>query len=283
MDWKLAKNYALTFLLILNIILFSFNSLKQTKYKINSNQKAAILSYMKKNNITLNENTNIPNKFYPMEQFKVKNVFYDYLLLQQIFFLNNNNIKQTKEFDNIILTNSFETLTIYPTYVEYKNNKIINDFNFNKQNVLNICEKYVKNIEGEYGKFFLDIVKKQNNFFYVLYTQKLKNQNIFNNVIEFKIYNNGTINIYFKVFNKVGFSGEKTTIYSADEVIYIFINEVKKIFQKNIIIEKIDIGYYLSDTLNYTENIILTPHYRFFIKDVETPFFINAYNGSFIY
>lgn len=283
MDWKLAKNYALTFLLILNIILFSFNSLKQTKYKINSNQKAAILSYMKKNNITLNENTNIPNKFYPMEQFKVKNVFYDYLLLQQIFFLNNNNIKQTKEFDNIILTNSFETLTIYPTYVEYKNNKIINDFNFNKQNILNICEKYVKNIEGEYGKFFLDIVKKQNNFFYVLYTQKLKNQNIFNNVIEFKIYNNGTINIYFKVFNKVGFSGEKTTIYSADEVIYIFINEVKKIFQKNIIIEKIDIGYYLSDTLNYTENIILTPHYRFFIKDVETPFFINAYNGSFIY
>ena len=70
MDTKLAKNYTIIFLVILNLILFIIGFLLEEKYKITKEQQNTIISYLEKENIKIY--TDIPKNYDPMPQISMK-------------------------------------------------------------------------------------------------------------------------------------------------------------------------------------------------------------------
>lgn len=280
MDWKLAKNYTIIFLIILNIILFVANFFNDNKYKISQSQKNAIMSYLEKNNINLY--TDLPVKHYPMQQIRVIKQSYDYFVLQDIFFENKENIKRTEEFSNTIFSNENETLTIYPDSIFYESLPNNEEAYYSKDDVLEFCDKYIEEIKKHYSSFTLDRIVENDEYFLVEFNQKINNYTIFNNYIKFKIYKNGAKEIYFYYLEVDNFFSSKLDICSIDEALYVFSKEMKEVFgDEDISIRQIDLGYYSQD-ISSESVITLIPHYRFFITNTKEAFYVNAYTNTFV-
>ena len=70
MDTKLAKNYTIIFLIILNLVLFILSFLLEEKYKITKEQENTIVSYLEKENVKIY--ADLPKKYYPMPEISMK-------------------------------------------------------------------------------------------------------------------------------------------------------------------------------------------------------------------
>ena len=281
MDWKLAKNYTIIFLIILNIILFIANLTNYGKYRISKVQKNAVISYLSKNNISIYDD--LATEYFPMQQLEAKKVSHDYFNLQDIFFQNTDNIKRTEEFNNTIFSNKTEVLTISSDYIFYEDNMTLENFNYSKENVLKICADYSAKIKKYYGGFNLNIIYENKGYFLAEYISEYGGYNIFNNYILFKIYKDGTKGITFHYLQIEGFLGDKIDICSADEALYIFSKEIKKIFTRDIAIKKMELGYFTNETKENSSKYSLIPYYRIYIKGIDTPFYLNAYTNTFLH
>ena len=118
MDTKLAKNYTIIFLVILNLILFIIGFLLEEKYKITKEQQNTIISYLEKENIKIY--TDIPKNYEPMPQISMKKTKNDDLSLQKIFFDNSSNLIRTEKFENTIFKEGNKTLTINNLFIYFR-------------------------------------------------------------------------------------------------------------------------------------------------------------------
>lgn len=283
MDWNKAKNYTILFLFVLNILLIFLNISKDAQYTLKEEQKASIYSVLDKNDIKLV--CKIPENFSPMKQFIIKKTNYDIIELQKIFFDDIYNIKRTKEFDKTIFTGENKILTIQNNILIYENKNILNSNPINKEYAENICEEIVSKIMDNHEKMELDRYSENERYFSFYYTQNFIDFSVFNNYTQFKIYKNGTLKMKFEYNEPLESYGNKIDICSADEALFIFMNEIKKIYDdKSISIDTVDIGYFIN-RIDEDENSssIVIPHYRIFIDEIEDPFYINAYNNTFVY
>nr|WP_317358582.1 two-component system regulatory protein YycI [uncultured Tyzzerella sp.] len=281
MDTKLAKNYTIIFLLILNILLFFLSFLLEEKYKITKEQEKTIIAYLEKENIKIY--ADIPKKYEPMPQISMKKTKHDDLALQNIFFKNNIDLIRTEKFEDTIFKQGEKTLRINNLFIYFQDLEIKENFKYNRENSLNIAESYMKPLEQIYGKMYLDRVIEEEDYFFISYIQKIENYKIFNNVLNVKIYKDGKIKIYFNNYQKTDIISEKINICSVDEALYTFSKEIKNLIpDSEIYIRDIDLGYYLKmDNENITFSFY--PYYRFYIKGNEMPFYVNAYTNSFEY
>ncbi len=119
MDTKLAKNYTIIFLTILNILLFFISFLLQDKYKISKEQEKTIISYLQQENVKVY--LKLPKKYQPMAKFNMRKIKNDDFALQKIFFENNINLTRTERFEDIIFKQGDKTLII----IEQKDLKIL--------------------------------------------------------------------------------------------------------------------------------------------------------------
>lgn len=281
MDTKLAKNYTIIFLVILNLILFIIGFLLEEKYKITKEQKNTIISYLEKENIKIY--TDIPKNYEPMPQISMKKTKNDDLSLQKIFFDNSSNLIRTEKFENTIFKEGNKTLTINNLFIYFIDLEEKNNFKYSRETSLKIGEQYKKNLEKIYGKMYLDRVVEEQNYFNISYIQKVDNYKIFNNIVTIKVYKDGKIELYFNNYQKPDVVSTKLNIYSVDEALYTFSKGIKNLIpDKEIYIRNIDLGYYLkmdSDNINF----LFLPYYRFYIKGNETPFYVNAYTNIFEY
>ena len=281
MDTKLAKNYTIIFLIILNLVLFTLSFLLEEKYKITKERENTIVSYLEQENVKIY--ADLPKKYYPMPKISKKKKKNDDLVLQKIFFNNNENLIRTEKFEDTIFKQGEKTLKINNLFIYFQDLEKKDNFEYNKENCKKIAEEYKSLIQEVYGKMYLDRIIEQKDYFLVSYIQKVDNYKIFNNILNIKIYNNGEVDIYFNNYQKPDTISEKINICSSDEATYTFVKEIKNLIpDKEIYIRQVDLGYYLKDT---EENISFsfTPYYRFYIKGEETPFYINAYTNTFEY
>lgn len=281
MDTKLAKNYTIIFLLILNILLFFLNFSLKEKYKMTREQEKIIISYLEQENVKIY--TTLPKKYYPMPQITMKKNKQDDLILQKIFFENTENLLSTKKFEDTVFTQGYKTLTINNLFVRFEDLTPKENFQYNKQNCFTLIENYKKNMQKQYGKLYLDNVFEEEEYFLINYTKKVSGHKIFNNIFTFKVYKNGDIQIYFTNYEKPEEITDKINICSADEAMYTFVKEIKNLIpDKEIYIKQIDLGYYLKpDDENITFSFL--PYYRFYIQSSKTPFYVNAYTNTFEY
>ena len=281
MDTKLAKNYTIIFLVILNLILFIIGFLLEEKYKITKEQQNTIISYLEKENIKIY--TDIPKNYEPMPQISMKKTKNDDLSLQKIFFDNSSNLIRTEKFENTIFKEGNKTLTINNLFIYFRDLEEKNNFKYSRETSLKIAEQYKKILEKIYGKMYLDRVVEEQNYFNISYIQKVDNYKIFNNIVTIKVYKDGKIELYSNNYQKPDVVSTKLNIYSVDEALYTFSKGIKDLIpDKEIYIRNIDLGYYLkmdSDNINF----LFLPYYRFYIKGNETPFYVNAYTNIFEY
>lgn len=282
MDWDKAKNYTILFLFILNLLLLSFNISKSKQYILTEEQKNSIYSVLKNNDIELL--SEIPDKFYPLQQLLVNKSDYDTIEIQKIFFNDIYNIKRTKEFDKTILTSENKTVTIQNSMITYIDKNISNHSGLDKQQAEKICEGLISKIIPNNKKVELDRYIENKDTFIFYYTQNFIDFPYFNNYIIFKIHKNGIFKLKFEYNEPLELYGNKIEICSADEALFTFMDEIKRIYDNPITIDKIDLGYFSSD-INDTENstFISIPHYRIFIAENDEPFYINAYNNTFVH
>lgn len=281
MDTKLAKNYTIIFLLVLNIVLFTISFFLEEKYKITKEQEQNIISYLEQENVKIY--TKIPKKYSPMPKITMKKTKYDNLLLQNIFFDDSKNITRTERFEDTIFKQDNKTLTVNNLFIYFSDLDKKEGFSYSKENCIKFAERYKKGIEDIYGKMILDRSKDENEYYFISYIQKIDGYKIFNNTLNIKVYKDGQLELYFNNYSKKNVVSKKLNICSPDEAIYTFVKEIKNLIpNKEIYIRQIDLGYYLK--IN-DENINLSfePYYRFYIKDNETPFYVNSYTNTFEY
>lgn len=281
MDTRLAKNYTIIFLLVLNIVLFLISFLLEEKYKISKEQQNIIISYLENEGIKVY--ADIPKKYKPMAQIIMKKTKHDDLILQDLFFDSNDNIIRTEKFENTIFKQEDKSLIVNNLFVYFEDTGKKNDFYYDKQNSINIAEDYKNRIEKVYGKMYLDRVMEEKDYFFISYIQKVDGYKVFNNTLNVKIFEDGKINIHFNNYQKSDFISEKINIYSVDEAMYTFSKEIRNLIpDKEIYIRDIDLGYYLKgDNENITFSFL--PYYRFYIRGIESPFYVNAYTNTFEY
>jgi len=279
MDWIKAKNYTIFFLFILNILLLGLNFNKNREYKITQDQKKSIISVLNKNNININ--TDIPYTFFPAGQLYMKQYNYDIIKLQKIFFGEVSNIYRTEEFGKTILAYNNQNLIVANNVIIYKNNKKESNIDFNQEYAEKKCSDIINRINENYAKMSIDKIDIKNNYITLRYIQRFNNYNIFNNSVFFKVYKNGIMECKFTYNEPVEIRAPKLDICSADEALFMFMNEIKGIYgNKNISVEKIDFGYFVGNNVDSsTSNIIAIPYYRIFAQEIEEPYYINAYNG----
>lgn len=283
MDWKLTKNYTIIFLIVLNILLLIINFFKEDKYKLSQTQKSSINFFLDQNDIKLYDD--IPKKFYPMSSISMKKVNYNEIILQKIFFENLDSIVRTTEFENTIFKNkNNQTLLINDSYVLYEGDiDKGKKFQYSKSNSIKEGDEIKRRIEKEYGKMILDRVVENKDYFSISYNQRINNFKVFNNFLNVNVYKDGKITVLFNQYSEVKYLGDKKEICSADEAIYTFAQEIRNLFSdEEVYISQIDLGYFLGLSKNEIE-FIFKPYYRFYIKNIDTPFYINAYTNTFEY
>ena len=281
MDTKLAKNYTIIFLLVLNILLFAISFFLEEKYKITKEQEDTIISYLEKENVKIY--TKIPKKYLPMPKITMKKTKHDNLLLQNIFFDTTKTITRTERFEDTIFKQDNKTLKINNLFVHFSDLDKKQGFLYDKENCIKVAEVYKESLEDVYGKMYLDRVIDEKEYYFISYIQKTDGYKIFNNVLNIKVYKEGEVELYFNNYSKKDVSTKKLNICSPDEAIYTFVKEIKNLIpNQEIYIRQIDLGYYLK--IN-DENINLSfePYYRFYIKDNKEPFYVNAYTNTFEY
>ncbi len=281
MDTKLAKNYTIIFLLVLNILLFAISFFLEEKYKITKEQEDTIISYLEKENVKIY--TKIPKKYLPMPKITMKKTKHDNLLLQNIFFDTNNTVTRTERFEDTIFKQDNKTLKVNNLFVHFSDLDKKQGFLYDKENCINVAERYKESLEDIYGKMYLDRATDEKEYYFISYIQKTDGYKIFNNTLNIKVYKDGEIELYFNNYSKKDVLSKKLNICSPDEAIYTFVKEIKNLIpDQEIYIRQIDLGYYLK--IN-DENINLSfePYYRFYIKDNSEPFYVNAYTNTFEY
>lgn len=278
MDWNRTKGYMVIILIILNIILLFANLSKNNEYRLTQLQEDSIKTYLDKNNIKIS--ANIPKTFYPMNFVSMKKVQYDEIELQKVFFGNVDNITRTEEFNANILKKGTKSLIIDDVYILFQDTQKEKDFLYEKDYILKKAQQINKSISKYYGKMKLDGIEQGSSYTTVYFTGNMNGYKNFNNFLNVMIFKDGTKTVSFSCYEKIEVLNEAKKIYSPDEAIYVFAKEIKNLFSGEIEITKIDLGYYLGNFQDDYE-YIFKPYYRFYLKGIEEPFFVNAYTKTF--
>lgn len=279
MDIKLANIYIISFLLILNLILFGINSSFKINHTITKSQEDFILSYLEQNNILCE--IDIPKSFSPIEQLTMKKTKFEESELIELFF-DGEIVEKSSQFDTEIFIKDGKKLTVSGNTLYFENLEKIDGFINTEINAEQLALSYVNKLSKNYGELEKDFVSRNDNHFLLIYTKPINNIKNFSNSLSIRIYDDGSVIIYFNSYTDYEIPKETKNIYSSYEMLYLFANEMSNIGNEAIYIDKIDLGYFLkSDKENI--NFKFEPAYRIYLSNTDIPFFINAYSNSFEY
>lgn len=274
MDWDKALNYILVFLFILNIILFALNITKKDPHTFEKDSKTSIVKVLQRNNIYLD--SDIPEKYEPMEIVYLKKNKTDIISLQKNFFLNTN-IKKTQELDSTILSDGKNTLTVKDNTVTFETNKDREITSL--EDAENICGDLIEKYFGDNFDYSFDNIIEKDSYYLINYVKECKDTKLFNNYLKLVINKTGEIFLEFSCNDINGISSSKIELCPPDEALYVFMNEITKLYDdRDTHIIGMDLGFFAPD--NQKEELTALPHYRIYTDTQPEPFYINAYNKT---
>ncbi len=244
MDWERAKNFCLLFLFLLNAFLFVSINIFGDKYKLDIDNKIAILDLLEKNNLKFDADL---KKFSPKRNMSVVDYKFDFDSLKKIFL--NFDVKNIRL--NVFDKNGFDC-----------------DFELKKKlgikEIKKICDDIVAQINFlSEANFVLD--KWENNF---VYYDRCDGFFLMDNFIDINFYDNREIKMKCRYKKINGFVGDKFEICSPDLVLYEFIKCDDVIKKEPKVINKFELVYKIKD--DFKKNFL-----------AAEPMYLIIYNSSY--
>ena len=245
MDWERAKNFCLLFLFLLNVFLFVGINIFGDKYKLDIDNKIAILDLLEKNDLKFDADL---KKFSPKKNMSVVDYKFDFDSLKKIF-LNFDVINMKL---NVFDKNGFDC-----------------EFEFKKKlgikEVKKICDDIVAQINFLAETNFV-LNKWKNNFF--VYYDRYDGFFLMDNFISINVSGNYGIKIKCRYKKINGFVGEKFEICSPDLVLYKFIKCDDVIKKEPKVINKFELVYKIKD--DFKKNFL-----------IAEPMYLIVYNNNY--
>jgi hypothetical protein len=266
MNWNKAKNISIYILLILNGVLFLLVYLQNDTYRLNSQQQQTIIGILSDNNISVN--TPLVTRFSPMRPILLYNAEYDIPMFELLFGVDD--IEATN--NTVIYTND-----IQPSHSE----------NISREAIRLLADGFVRAIPPSLDGFapefrFERLIMLDENLFNVSYRQVYGSQILFNNFVSLTYRSDTLLNARIRFSKISGYSGTRHEIYPCDEVLFVFMREMRRIDPSEIYsINQIDIVYYTNEInqLPYI-NFEVYPAYRIHIDGIIAPYIIDAYTRT---
>lgn len=251
MDWERAKNFCLLFLFLLNAFLFVSINIFGDKYKLDIDNKIAILDLLEKNNLKFDADL---KKFSPKKNMSVVDYKLDFDSLKEIFL--NFDVKNIRL--NVFDKNGFDC-----------------DFEFKKKlelkEIKKICDDIVAQINFlAEANFILD--KRENNF---VYYDRYDGFFLMDNFISINVSGNYEIKIKCRYKKINGFVGDKFEICSPDLVLYEFIKCDDVIKKEPEVINKFELVYKIKD--DFKKNFLIAEPMYLIIYNSSCEKYLDAY------
>lgn len=251
MDWERAKNFCLLFLFLLNAFLFVSINIFGDKYKLDIDNKIAILDLLEKNNLKFDADL---KKFSPKKNMSVVDYKFDFDSLKKIFL--NFDVKNIRL--NVFDKNGFDCNFEFKKKLELKEIK-------------KICDDIVAQINFlAEANFILD--KRENNF---VYYDRYDGFFLMDNFISIDVSGNYEIKIKCRYKKINGFVGDKFEICSPDLVLYEFIKCDDVIKKEPKVINKFELVYRIKD--DFKKNFLIAEPMYLIIYNSSCEKYLDAY------
>ena len=251
MDWERAKNFCLLFLFLLNAFLFVSINIFGDKYKLDIDNKIAILDLLEKNNLKFDADL---KKFSPKKNMSVVDYKFDFDSLKKIFL--NFDVKNIRL--NVFDKNGFDCNFEFKKKLELKEIK-------------KICDDIVAQINFlAEANFILD--KRENNF---VYYDRYDGFFLMDNFISIDVSGNYEIKIKCRYKKIKGFVGDKFEICSPDLVLYEFIKCDDVIKKEPKVINKFELVYRIKD--DFKKNFLIAEPMYLIIYNSSCEKYLDAY------
>ncbi len=252
MDWERAKNFCLLFLFLLNAFLFFSINIFGDKYKLDIDNKIAILDLLEKNNLKFDADL---KKFSPKKNMSVVDYKFDFDSLKKIFL--NFDVKNIRL--DVFDKNGFDC-----------------DFELKKKlgikEIKKICDDIVAQINFlSEANFVLD--KWENNFF--VYYDRYDGFFLMDNFISINVSGNYGIKIKCRYKKINGFVGDKFEICSPDLVLYEFIKCDDVIKKEPKVINKFELVYKIKN--DFKKNFLVAEPMYLIIYNNSSEKYLDAY------
>ena len=156
-------------------------------------------------------------------------------------------------------------------------NQIINS----KEDAKRLADNFLRKMDYDLSALKIDYTEEGKGQYKFLYYEIYKDDYIYNSYVEIFIKPGGIeyANIY--KMKPVKYTEFSRSIYAPDEILFGFMNQIKKIEDSNniIVIQKIDIGYLFESEEMIANGGEAVPYYRITLADGRS-FFINAYTNK---
>lgn len=251
MDWERAKNFCLLFLFLLNAFLFVSINIFGDKYKLDIDNKIAILDLLEKNNLKFDADL---KKFSPKKNMSVVDYKFDFDSLKKIFL--NFDVKNIRL--NVFDKNGFDCNFEFKKKLELKEIK-------------KICDDIVAQINFlAEANFILD--KRENNF---VYYDRYDGFFLMDNFISINVSGNYEIKIKCRYKKINGFVGDKFEICSPNLVLYKFIKCDDVIKKEPKVINKFELVYKIKD--DFKKNFLIAEPMYLIIYNSSCEKYLDAY------
>lgn len=278
------KNLVIVFFVILNITLLALNWDRENRYKITSEQEAAIVKVLMQNNIGLY--TYIVKDFHPLRQIEMTAYVYDSLKMIRVLF--DGLPTRTPESGKTTWELDGKTLIIYNKDRNgflFENPQGTGKIELSKESAQEVCDKLLEKLDDKSLNLKLDYISNEKDGYYILEYRSVFNQNtIYSSTARFKVTKNGIVQFRGTYFQSERFTDNTREIYSADEALYSLMQELRNVYENTgelIQINHMDVVYRAEDNNADVKTILKAdPYYRVYISArPDQPYLINAYTN----
>jgi hypothetical protein len=288
MNWAKVKNILIIIFLILNSILGYMNYQKRVAvYTLTKEQENNIKKLLYDNNIMVY--TLLPEKSPPMRKLILVPKFIDgdeQTKLFRTIFGDTENIAVTT-----ITTDQNEKQTVYskgkakigfaPGYVFYRADlSAEKDSVFTKEQSKKLADEFLEKLGYTVSKMQWQFKEDNSSYIYTYY-ETYNGDILYNSYADLLITSKGIEKADIYRMKPVKYTDLSRSIYAPDEMLFGFMNQMKKKqgFEEILVIQKIDLGYFIESESPWRKEGEGIPYYRITLANGRN-FYINAYTNQ---
>lgn len=276
MNWDKARNYTIFFLIVFNIIIFTFGFQARISKRMTNDQRQDIVNILRQNGITVK--CELPRSRKTVGQLMLRRLDFDYLKLQKIFLDDQSNVKRIDAEDKITISNGAETLTVEGNHIEYKNTAV---HAADKAQAQKAAKTLVKDIHEYFGNFYMYSSDENGEQYNFRFTEKVSGLKVYNNIISVSVYKTGGLRLGLSYLQTGEHYGGKMTAIPCDEALFSAMPYILEYEGENkeLNITNVELCYYLH-RIPADEGIAI-PCYRITVN-WDKIYYINAYTGDLV-
>ncbi|WP_341876185.1 two-component system regulatory protein YycI [Defluviitalea saccharophila] len=288
MNWAKVKNILIIIFLILNGILGYMNYQKRVAaYTLTKEQETTIKKLLYENNIMVY--TLLPGKYPPMrkllltpksmdgeEQTKFfKTIFEDHENIAVSTITSEQGEKQT------VYSRGNEKVGFSTGHIFYRADlSSEKDIIFTKEQSKKAADAFLEKLGYTLSKLQWHF-KEENGSYKFTYYETYNGELVYNSYVDFLITSKGIEKVDIYKMKPVKYTELSRSIYAPDEILFGFMNQMKKSqgFKEILVIQNIDLGYFIESEYPWRKEGEGIPYYRITLADGRN-FYINAYTNQ---